>query len=159
MNNIQKLIFKTQTEGGYYSYNFSTSGASSGGLACGLSPITLTLYSPSSSLIVGTILFSDTSLTMVFDGNNLFWNTSTGYSYRISELGVITAVFECNGILFRYKRDGSQQPEDPEFHMPYVDYIDVDGNPQREYLSIDTDDCSEIYGLSIVETRYAISCD
>ena len=62
------------------------------------------------------------------------------------------------GTLYSYKRDGSQQPEDPEFHRPYVIYIDTDGFEQTEYLSIDTDDCSEIYALSIVETRYAFTC-
>ena len=160
MNNFKKNIYRTSTGGiTYYTHIVGSTGNSVGGISCGLSNIGLNLYSLDSELIIGSIVYSETTIPTLFNGGNLFFPSDNGYSYRINTIGVIIAIFTCTGgSLYSYKRDGSQQPGVPEFHIPYVIYIDTDGFEQTEYLSIDTDDCSEIYALSIVETRYAFTC-
>jgi hypothetical protein len=52
------------------------------------------VYSASTSLGVNVPLFTNSSLTEIFDGNNKWW-FSSGKSYLINETGKITEVFIC----------------------------------------------------------------
>ena len=160
MQEFRKSIYRASNSRiHYYSHIVGSTGDSSPGESCGLPSTGLTLYSLDSVLIVGSIVYSETTVPTLFNGGNLYWNSDNGYSYRINTIGVVTAIFTCTGgSMYRYKRDGSQQPEDPDFHVPYVVYIDTEGVEQTEYLSMFTDDCSEIYASSIVEERYATAC-
>lgn len=63
------------------------------------------------------------------------------------------------GITYSYRRDGSQVPENPSFHVPTVDYIDVDGNPQTFYADPLTDICGFFIGQSIVNINYCLECE
>lgn len=77
-----------------YSYAFSSSGSTNTGTACGYF-FGLSLYSASSSLYAGVTLYTNSSLTTVFNGGNLYRKGSNNSVYRITSAGVITVIIPC----------------------------------------------------------------
>ena len=80
----------------YYSYNVSSPGRESSGLACAETTFELTVYSDLFPLDFGHTVYTDTGLTALFVGGNLWylWGIE-GTAYQIGNDGVITAFFNC----------------------------------------------------------------
>lgn len=62
------------------------------------------------------------------------------------------------GTLYSFRRDGSQVPENPSFHIPTVNYVDPYGNPQTFYADPTSDICGSFYALSITTINYCLAC-
>ncbi len=78
-----------------YSFNFSISSTFDEPEACGFS-YGQTLYSASSSLNISTILYTDSGLVNIFNGQSKFW-LGGGTPYRINAAGTIYIIGEtCN---------------------------------------------------------------
>jgi hypothetical protein len=80
----------------YYSYNVSLPGRESSGLACAETTFELTVYSDLYPLDFGHTVYTNTGLTALFVGGNLWylWGIE-GTAYQIGNDGVITAFFNC----------------------------------------------------------------
>jgi hypothetical protein len=80
----------------YYSYNVSSPGRESSGLACAETTFELTVYSDLYPLDFGHTVYTNTGLTAEFVGGNLWylWGIE-GTAYQIGNDGVITAFFNC----------------------------------------------------------------
>ena len=80
----------------YYSYNISDPGSESTGLACAETTFEFTVYSDLYPLDFGHTVYTDTGLTALFVGGNLWylWGIE-GTAYQIGNDGVITAFFNC----------------------------------------------------------------
>lgn len=76
-----------------YSFNFSTTSATTPSSACALS-YGLTLYSNSSTLSLSTILYTDSGLTTLFNGSSRYWHGES-YSCRINTVGIIYIIDPC----------------------------------------------------------------
>lgn len=148
----------------YYTFLFTTPPRDTDAETCADEAFSTTFYAAVPSFVIGTQMYTDTALTIpVGPGNKWRRYLGNDMPYRIDDDGKIAQLgTECAAPpenLFYYRRDGSQIPGNPSFHIPYVDYIDMDGNPQRYYLSMESDDCQSFEAQSIVDVRYAFSCE
>lgn len=81
----------------YFAYNFSTLTNNNTVTACGYA-FGLTLYSADNLLDVGSILYTDTELTSVFVGDNLYHSLQTAGTnkyVRINTVGVVIIIGDC----------------------------------------------------------------
>lgn len=62
------------------------------------------------------------------------------------------------GRYYSYRRDGSQDPEDPGFHVPTVEYTDADGNPQVFMADTTSELCGTFFATGIIAVHYCIEC-
>jgi hypothetical protein len=101
MNEFKKNIYR-QSDGiviappSYYSYNFSSPGASVYTTSCLATLYDITFYSSTSPLTVGTQLYTDTLLTNIVSYGNLWYKYEyDGFSYRINSSGQIAEIQNC----------------------------------------------------------------
>ena len=153
MNNIKKLIFKTQTDQiTSFSFNFSTAKASVG-LACGETTFPLLLYSPDSIIVLFSRLYTDSGLSTLFLGGNNWYKMGTK-AYQISNIGEVIAIsVDCSTTLplTRYCYKGIYTPPDP-IHIPpggVVNYEDEFGNPQERDMITTESGIVNIYSSSV----------
>lgn len=83
-----------------YSFREKSLSSTTGAGACALVNTTngAFRYSNVEFPIVGTVLYTDNTLTTPMNGNNdwyIFNNAFTGTSYRINTSGVVTETFDC----------------------------------------------------------------
>ena len=94
------IIYNSATEIAtipYFAYNFSTLTNNNTVTACGYA-FGLTLYSADNLLDVGSILYTDTELTSVFVGDNLYHSLQTAGTnkyVRINTVGVVIIIGDC----------------------------------------------------------------
>lgn len=161
MKEFRKATYRINSDPAivYYPSTFGPTGGASGNTACGLANTGLTLYKLTSGpIIAGTVFYSETLVPTLFNGEGLFWNNINGFSYQITSTGVVVGINECSTAeLFCFIRDGSQN-DDPTFHIPRVDYIDLDGNPQVFYPTPTDNICGCIEALEITDTIYVFTC-
>jgi len=86
----------TGTPPAYYSFNVSSPGGESSGLACAEIEFGFTVYSDLYPLDFGHTVYTNTGLTAELVGGNLWylWGIE-GTAYQIGNDGVITAFFNC----------------------------------------------------------------
>jgi hypothetical protein len=120
---------------------------------------------------LGTVIYTDAALEIPLTNalNNLHYKCQEVVELpsdlniiRLTTTGVVTLVSTCSGgggeTFFSYRRDGSQVPENPDFHTPTVDYLDLSGNPQTFFADPNSDTCGSFYALEIVNVNYCIPC-
>jgi hypothetical protein len=114
-----------------------------------------------SSYQISNSIFNESSL--IYDTDNsvsaIGWysdGTNKGYWDGSVISGYTTCTITPEGTLYSYKRDGSQNCVG--FHLPYVEYIDTDGNPATFYADECSDGCGDFYALSITAIHYCTDC-
>lgn len=95
---ILSLVFSSETPTPtYFSYTFSTTTNNNPATACGYA-FGLDLYSDIAVLDVGSVLYTNTAMTTVFVGDNLYRSLMTGGTnkfVRIDTVGVIIIIGDC----------------------------------------------------------------
>lgn len=78
-------------------YTFSDSGFPDAETCCGEGPNygTQTLYSSSTTLVVDSLLYTGSSLSESFDGQDQWWYSTNGKSYYINTAGRVIDIFQC----------------------------------------------------------------
>ena len=145
-----------------YGFGFSNPGRSSSSLACSQTSFTNTFYAATSTLGIGTQLYTNSSLTTPVGSGNLWYKYGIeGISYRIDNTGKVADSAEC---LPPSTQNYSFRAVHPEEHngTDYVIYIDLNGVQRTRTLPRSSDsnpaDCIDIEAQRIVQTVGAVSC-
>lgn len=157
----------------FRAWHFSSPGRPSKSNACAnrtFTNIFYTNYQVGSIPAMGSQMYLNSSLTTKVSGGNNWFNLQEAFMddaetvYRIDNNGILAEYSYCNaqpqGTFYSFRRDGSQQIDNPEstFHLPYVDYLDENGVQHRFYADRSSDACGQFYATSIVSRRYVIEC-
>lgn len=165
MKNFRKSIYRKSSSKNSFAYNFAQE-TNSTSVACSRTTYPITLYASVNFPVIGTQFYTDQELNNPFSFIPL-----TTFYYKRDIDGLLYPIFqdgklvdnlqtcEGGGSTYSYRRDGSQEEGNPSFHIPWVDYISVTGTPQRIYLNMFTNDCSNFDALYIVHKEYAVDCN
>jgi hypothetical protein len=146
-----------------YEFRFSNPGRTSSSLACAQTSFTNKFYAATSTLGIGTQLYTSASLTTPVGSGNLWYQLGIdGISYRIDNTGKVAEIIPCGEepsvqtYLFRAVH--------PEGHSgsDYVTYIDADGVQQKYTFPRSPDSnpapCEQIEARSIILEIGVVPC-
>ena len=160
-----KIIENVSCTPSSYAFQFSNPGRTSASLACAQTSFTNTFYATTSTLGIGTQLYTNPSLTTPVGSDNLWYQYGVeGISYRIDNSGKTAEGTVCAGQTEPAIRTYSYRAMHPIDHTGTDSVIYIDENDiQQEHVLTRTVDgiapCEQIVAKRIILTTGASNCD